>query len=117
LEDVVITEKPKSGWTVASHDGESVALDLSLTPELIDAGHVREVIRFLQEARKNEGLDISDRINIFWNSNPEIAAALESAKDHISREVLAITIVRDDALPIGKNEMGLYAKVEKSNQP
>jgi isoleucyl-tRNA synthetase len=114
LEDLVITEKPKSGWTVASHDGESVALDLFLTPKLIDAGHVREVIRFLQEARKNEGFDISDRINILWNANPEIVSAFSAARDHIAREVLAITIVHDIALPIGKNQLGLFARLEKS---
>jgi isoleucyl-tRNA synthetase len=52
IEDLVITETPKSGWSVASHSGESVALDLELTPQLIQAGLVREVIRAIQEERK-----------------------------------------------------------------
>ena len=53
LTDLVITETPRSGWSVASHNGESVALDLALTPELINAGLVREAIRAIQEERKN----------------------------------------------------------------
>ena len=68
LADLVVTEVPKSGWMVASHDGESVALDLSLTPELIEAGNVREVIRFIQERRKSDGFEISDRIKVRWNA-------------------------------------------------
>ena len=63
LDDLVVTEVPRTGWMVASHEGESVALDLELTPELIAAGNVREVIRFIQDARKTSGFDISDRIN------------------------------------------------------
>ena len=68
LADLVVTEVPKSGWMVASHDGESVALDLSLTPELIEAGNVREVIRFIQERRKSDGFEISYRIKVRWNA-------------------------------------------------
>jgi len=72
LDDLVVTEVPKSGWSVSSHDGESVALDLELTPALIAAGNVREVIRFIQERRKSDGLDISDRINVNYRprNNP-----------------------------------------------
>lgn len=116
LEDLVITEQPKRGWTVASHDAESVALDLALSPELIGAGHVREVIRFLQEARKNEGFDISDRINVLWNAKPSVVSAINSASDHIAREVLAVALVHDDALQITDNELGLSARLEKAFQ-
>ena len=47
---------------MASGPGLTVALDLTLTPELERAGLVREVVRLLQEARKNSGLEVSDRI-------------------------------------------------------
>ncbi|MEN9453819.1 MAG: hypothetical protein RLZZ19_306, partial [Actinomycetota bacterium] len=66
-DDLVITETPRSGWAVASHSGESVALDLSLTPELISKGIVREAIRAIQDARKAAGFDVSDRIHVKWN--------------------------------------------------
>jgi isoleucyl-tRNA synthetase len=114
LDDLVITEVPKSGWSVSSHDGESVALDLELTPALIAAGSVREVIRFIQERRKSDGFDISDRINLTWNATDEIAAAIESDKQHIADEVLALSMVRDNALAVTDTEIGVEVVLVKS---
>jgi isoleucyl-tRNA synthetase len=114
LDDLVITEVPKSGWSVSSHDGESVALDLELTPALIAAGSVREVIRFIQERRKSDGLDISDRINLTWNATDEIAAAIESDKQHIADEVLALSMVRDSSLAVTDAEVGVEVVLVKS---
>ena len=114
LDDLVITEVPRTGWMVASHEAESVALDLTLTPELIAAGNVREVIRFIQEARKTNGFDISDRIRISWNAPDEIASAVDAARDHISAEVLATEFTRDAGLATLEGELGFNAKLQKS---
>jgi len=114
LDDLVITEVPKSGWSVSSHDGESVALDLELTPALIAAGSVREVIRFIQERRKSDGFDISDRINLTWNATEEIAAAIESDKQHIADEVLALSMVRDSSLAVTDAEVGVEVVLVKN---
>jgi isoleucyl-tRNA synthetase len=113
LEDLVVTEVPKSGWSVSSHDGESVALDLELTPALIAAGNVREVIRFIQERRKSDGLEISDRISLSWNANEEMAAAIESDIAHISDEVLAVSMKRDAAMAIADTEIGVEVVLVK----
>ena len=114
LDDLVITEVPKSGWSVSSHDGESVALDLELTPALLAAGSVREVIRFIQERRKSDGFDISDRINLTWNATEEIAAAIESDKQHIADEVLALSMVRDSSLAVTDAEVGVEVVLVKN---
>ncbi|MEI6648228.1 MAG: isoleucine--tRNA ligase [Actinomycetes bacterium] len=111
--DLVITETPKEGWSVASHSGESLALDLALTPELIAAGLVREVIRFLQDARKNSGFDISDRIRIRWNSPDALAQVIAGAQAEISGEVLAVELLRDESQVLGDNELGLGAILVK----
>ncbi len=113
-EDLVITEVPKSGWTVASHDGESVALDLTLTSELLAAGQVREVIRFLQETRKTQGFDISDRIDVEFNVNADILPAVINAKEHIQNEVLALQMSHNAEIELGSNEMGFSAKLCKA---
>ena len=113
LADVVITEVPKTGWTVTSHDGESVALDLTLTPELISAGNVREVIRFIQERRKSDGFDISDRIHVKWNINEDVSEAVAQSSAHISDEVLALSFERDTTLAVGDNELGIEVKLAK----
>ena len=59
---LLLTERPRDGWSVVNEQGETVAFDLELTPELVRAGRAREVIRVIQEARKSSGLDVSDRI-------------------------------------------------------
>jgi isoleucyl-tRNA synthetase len=114
LADLVVTEVPKSGWMVASHDGESVALDLALTPELIEAGSVREVIRFIQERRKGDGFEISDRISIRWNAEQSVVSAIISAQDHISDEVLALEFVRDETLATSENDLGIEVVLKKA---
>ena len=114
LEDLVVTEAPKTGWTVASHDGESVALDLELTPALIAAGNVREVIRFLQEARKTEGFEISDRIRVTFNAHDEVVAAILQSAEAIKHEVLALELTHEGSLTHGHNEHGLVAQLVKA---
>lgn len=90
VEDVVITEQPREGWAVASNAGETLALDLSLTPELRRTGLAREVIRLIQEARKNSGLDVSDRIVLhWWATDSQTAQAIEEHAATIAGEVLA----------------------------
>ncbi|MFA5918129.1 MAG: isoleucine--tRNA ligase [Candidatus Nanopelagicaceae bacterium] len=113
-EDLVVTEQPRSGWTVVSHDAESVALDLQLSDDLIAKGQVREVIRFLQEARKSAGFDISDRIHVRYNANPDVKSAILAASSHIQGEILALTLVLDSNLNLEKNELGLVAELEKN---
>ena len=114
LGDLVITEVPKSGWMVASHEGESVALDLALSQSLIDAGNVREVIRYIQERRKGDGFEISDRIKVRWNADAAIVAAITQSASHISEEVLALEFTHDASLPAGDNELQISAELVKA---
>jgi isoleucyl-tRNA synthetase len=115
LDDLVITETPRSGWSVASHGGESLALDLALTPDLIRAGLVREVIRAIQEERKRIGLDISDRITVNWNATGDLAAAITSGISEISAEVLATQMQQNKAENASDNELGLWLSLVKIN--
>ena len=114
LGDLVVTEVPKSGWMVASHEGESVALDLALSQSLIDAGNVREVIRFIQERRKSDGFEISDRIKVRWNTDPVIASAIAEAAAHISDEVLALEFTQDQSLAAGENDLAISVVLVKA---
>ncbi|NGO71242.1 isoleucine--tRNA ligase [Streptomyces boncukensis] len=89
-EEVIITETPREGWSVASDSGATVALDLEITPELRRAGLARDAIRLIQEARKNSGLDVADRIALRWSSqDPEVARSLAEHASLITEEVLA----------------------------
>jgi isoleucyl-tRNA synthetase len=88
--DVIVTQTPKAGWAVAADAGETVALEVGLTPELRREGLAREAIRLIQEARKNDGLDVTDRVSLWWEAaDPELAAALREHGRLIAGEVLA----------------------------
>jgi isoleucyl-tRNA synthetase len=114
LEDLVVTEVPKTGWMVASHDGESVALDLALTPALIASGHVREVIRLIQERRKSDGFDISDRISVRWNAPAELIETITQSASHISDEVLALSFEHDASVSQEENELAVGVVLKKA---
>ncbi|NHB85243.1 isoleucine--tRNA ligase [Tessaracoccus sp. HDW20] len=95
-DDVIVSERPREGWSVVNEQGETVALDLELTPELIRSGQAREVIRFVQEARKRAGLEVSDRIRIVLEAAPELAEAIAVHRDLIAAEVLAVELLQDE---------------------
>jgi len=89
-DDVIITQTPRVGWTVAADAGETVALETHITDELRQEGLAREVVRLIQDARKADGLDVSDRISLWWEAaSPELAAALTEHGPLIAGEVLA----------------------------
>jgi isoleucyl-tRNA synthetase len=90
-DDVIVTQVPRSGWAVASGGGETVALEIAITPELRREGLAREIVRRVQDARKNDGLDVSDRISLRWSTaDPDLSAALTEHAAMISTEVLAV---------------------------
>ncbi|MDK1475604.1 isoleucine--tRNA ligase [Streptomyces sp. 549] len=97
-EEVIITETPREGWSVASDTGATVALDLEITPELRRAGLARDAIRLIQEARKNSGLEVADRIALRWHSgDEEVATALAEHSALIANEVLATDLSDGEA--------------------
>jgi isoleucyl-tRNA synthetase len=97
-DEVIVTETPREGWQVATADGETVALDLAITPELRLAGIARDVVRLIQDARKTSGLDVADRIRVRWSaSKPETCEALVRHGAAIAEDVLAVDFSGGDA--------------------
>ncbi|MGZ4461017.1 MAG: DUF5915 domain-containing protein, partial [Nocardioidaceae bacterium] len=108
-DEVIVSERPREGWSVVNEQGETVALDLELTPDLLRAGRAREVVRLVQEARKSSGFDVSDRIVLTWQAGDETAEALRAHAATVADEVLAVemsegtptgSVVRDDDLDL-----------------
>jgi isoleucyl-tRNA synthetase len=95
-DDVVVTETPRSGWAVASSGSDTVALDLELNHELRLAGIARDVVRLIQDARKNAGLEVTDRIELCWRvgGSPAPAEAMRGHADDIAGEVLANVVTQ-----------------------
>jgi isoleucyl-tRNA synthetase len=111
-EDVIVTEVPREGWTVASDSGESLALDLTLTPELIGQGIARDITRLIQDARKTSGFDISDRIRVTWAStSDQTAAAIIAHGKMIASEVLATTWQQGEVVDITAQDEDLGISV------
>ena len=76
---------------MATDAGATVALDLTITPELRLAGLARDAIRLIQEARKTSGLDVADRIAVRYATDaPDLAEALRAHAALIAEEVLAV---------------------------
>jgi len=100
-DEVLLTETPREGWAVATEAGETVALDLTVTPELRRAGLAREVVRLVQDARKTSGLQVTDRIALSWAADGEVADALREHADLVAGEVLATTFVEGDPATAG----------------
>ena len=76
-DDVIVTQTPRAGWVVATDADQTVAIDITVSPELRREGLAREFIRRVQEARKNDGLEVTDRIWLRWSTaDPEMVAAL-----------------------------------------
>src|SRR5690606_16493515 len=117
-EEVLVTEQPREGWAVASESGETVALDLEITPELQRAGLAREVVRLVQDARKSSGLEISDRIALTWSAtDPVTAKALTEHARSIASEVLASSFTQgegDGGHTVTSAEFGLTFWIRKA---
>jgi isoleucyl-tRNA synthetase len=122
-EDVVITETPRSGWAVASDAGETIALDLEVTPELRRAGLAREMVRLIQDARKSSGFEVSDRISCWWSAeDSDLADALREHGTMIAGEVLA-TIFDEGSAPeehesdslVTDAEFGLSIRIRRNS--
>ncbi|MEV0369485.1 isoleucine--tRNA ligase [Streptomyces sp. NPDC050636] len=120
-DEVIITETPREGWSVASDSGATVALDLEITPELRRAGLARDAIRLIQEARKNSGLDVADRIALRWQSaDDELRTALTDHAGLISDEVLAADFAPGEVAEDGYGEaftdeaLGLTFRLRKA---
>ena len=115
-DDVLITERPREGWSVVNEHGETVALDLTLTPALVRAGLAREVVRTVQEARKAAGLEVTDRVAITWSAGPAVAEAIREHAGMIADEVLAVELTPGQVGPDGvaDAELGLRFELRKS---
>jgi isoleucyl-tRNA synthetase len=117
-DEVIVSERPREGWSVVNEQGETVALDLELTPALVRAGLAREAVRLVQEARKNSGFEVSDRIALRWAASGETAEALREHADLVADEVLAVEMAEvgsvDGDGAVHDEDLGLAFTVTKA---
>ena len=109
-EEILLVREPREGSSAISNGSVSIELDCALTPELIRGGYAREVVNRIQRARKEAGLEVSDRIEIVYTADPEISLAIEEHKSHIETETLAVELVSSDGMaPAIQADIDAYA--------
>jgi isoleucyl-tRNA synthetase len=95
-EDVLVETSSPEGYAVAEHNGVLVALNTTVTPELRLEGAARDLVRNIQDARKNAGLAISDRIALYLSDGEQngfLQQVTTTWSEYIKVETLATTLV------------------------
>lgn len=100
-QDVEIISEDIPGWLVANEGKITIALDITLTDELKEEGIARELVNRIQNIRKANGFDITDRISIVIEKNPLFNQAIENYKQYIASQTLAKSIEISDKINNG----------------
>jgi isoleucyl-tRNA synthetase len=111
LADAEILTEDIPGWMVSTQDQLTVALDITITPELANEGLARELINRVQNLRKDQGLEVTDKIILQIESNTIIHQAVEQFKDYICSETLAQLSWHDALENTNVNELDLIENV------
>ncbi len=99
-DDLLIETESAQGYACAESGGMLVALDTTLNDDLLREGLAREIVRTVQDARKQSGLEVSDRIRLHLNGSSNVREAISQYKDWIMDETLA-SVWSDDAFTSG----------------
>ncbi|UJP65843.1 isoleucine--tRNA ligase [Mongoliitalea daihaiensis] len=119
LEEVLISSEDIPGWSVATDEGLTVALDITLTEELKQEGIARDLVNRVQNLRKDMGLEVQDKIHIqVGKQEALIDAAIQNFAGYIQTETQALTLeVRDQvegAIALDMDDFELQVKVTKA---
>jgi isoleucyl-tRNA synthetase len=106
-EDVLIETSSAEGYACGEDAGYLTALDTTLTPELEREGLAREMIRTVQEARKQAGLDVAERIVLGISGSAAVDNALAQYRDYLMAETLAVDWSTDQPSPLWQEERRL----------
>lgn len=121
LSDVEIISEDIPGWLVANEGNLTIALDVTVTPELKREGIARDIVNRIQNIRKSRDYDITDRIDLVFAPSSDTDEAIREYSDYISRQVLANSImilpVDASALDVEKlsmDDVTAFVKISKA---
>ena len=116
-DDVTIFSEDIPGWSVANDGNITIALDITLTDELISEGIARELVNRIQNLRKSSGLEITDRINLSLAASDSINQAIAEHKAYIASQVLAnnlfLTNQLSNATEVDLDGTPVFIQIEK----
>ena len=96
LSDAIITTEDIPGWAVATQDDSTVALDITITPELAEEGLAREIINRIQNMRKDADFEVTDNIILTIEKNDNINDVVKKYEEYICSETLATLNMTDN---------------------
>ena len=118
--DLLIATESREGFISASENGNTVVLDVNLTKELIDEGLVREIVSRVQTMRKEADFKVTDRINLYYVAEGQIARIFKEYGDRIAKATLTANISEGKAEGYQKdwelNEEAITLTVQKVAQ-
>jgi len=116
--DVEIISEDIPGWLVANEGNLTVALDVTLTEPLLHEGIARELVNRIQNLRKSNGYEITDRITIQFLRSEQIEAAVKTYREYIASQTLANNIAFvshiDKATELDFETFIVYVQIEKA---
>ena len=106
------------GWLVANNGPVTIALDVTVTPELRREGIAREIVNRVQNIRKQSGFEVTDRIRLEFSPCEATDEAIREYSDYISRQVLASSLEiapvaagADGVSELAIDDVNLYVKI------
>ena len=108
-EDLLVSMKPLEGYQVEREGSHAVALELEIDDELRTEGWAREIVHAVQAARRDAGLEITDRIVLTLGGDAELLDAARAREAYIARETLAVEVsyeALDGAVEPGRGSTG-----------
>jgi isoleucyl-tRNA synthetase len=101
LEDVEISSQDIEGWLVANSNGITVALDITISPELKQEGIARELVNRIQNIRKDAGFEVTDKIKVHLQKNDTLETAVKANEDYIKSETLTEVLLFEEIIAFG----------------
>jgi len=118
IDDVDIIAEDIPGWSVANKESLTVALDITVTPELLEEGIARELVNRIQKLRKDTGYEVTDKINLVIQERAEFKSAIINYSNYICAEILAdkidIAPVADNGTEVEINDVILKILISKT---
>lgn len=116
-DDILVQRIEKESLKVLNEGSLTVALDSEVTEELRHEGYVRDIIRAVQTLRKDAGLEVTDRIQLYLYSPSELKDAVDAFEDYLSAETLSVSVEwqqRDNAQRVSVGENECYIALQKA---
>jgi isoleucyl-tRNA synthetase len=93
-EEVEVKKRPKNGWMLAEKQNLLVGVSSVITEELKKQGLAQDIVRRIQNQRKDAGFDIADQIETYYAAEPKLTDIFEIYGDYIAAETLSLTIYK-----------------------